>query len=53
MRIMAWCVLHLGCAGMARSESWPSWLGPRGDGTSVEKDLPTTWSAYGFLLLGA
>jgi outer membrane protein assembly factor BamB len=25
-------------------ENCPSWRGPRGDGTSTEKDLPTTWS---------
>jgi outer membrane protein assembly factor BamB len=25
-------------------ENWPCWRGPRGDGTSLEKGLPTTWS---------
>jgi len=29
--------------GTARSEDWPDWRGPRGDGTSLERDLPTTW----------
>ncbi|HTU17117.1 MAG TPA: PQQ-binding-like beta-propeller repeat protein [Gemmataceae bacterium] len=27
-----------------RAENWPGWRGPRGDGTSHEKDLPFTWS---------
>jgi outer membrane protein assembly factor BamB len=29
---------------MAHAENWPGWRGPRGDGTSTEKDLPTVWS---------
>jgi outer membrane protein assembly factor BamB len=24
---------------------WPQWRGPKGDGTSVEKDFPTSWGA--------
>lgn len=27
------------------AENWPGWRGPRGDGTSTLKDLPTKWSA--------
>ena len=27
------------------AENWPGWRGPRGDGTSLEKSLPTQWSA--------
>ncbi|MEX0716136.1 MAG: PQQ-binding-like beta-propeller repeat protein [Planctomycetaceae bacterium] len=27
------------------AEDWPNWRGPRGDGTSVETDLPVRWSA--------
>jgi outer membrane protein assembly factor BamB len=27
-----------------RAENWPGWRGPRGDGTSAEKNLPTEWS---------
>jgi outer membrane protein assembly factor BamB len=27
------------------AENWPGWRGPRGDGTSQEKELPLTWSA--------
>ena len=29
--------------GTARSEDWPGWRGPRGDGTSLQRGLPTTW----------
>jgi outer membrane protein assembly factor BamB len=28
----------------ARAEEWPGWRGPRGDGTSAEKDVPSHWS---------
>ncbi len=46
MKAMAWCVLLLlAWASVAQAENWPNWRGPRGDGTSAEKDLPTTWSA--------
>ncbi len=27
----------------ARAEPWPGWRGPRGDGTSLEKNVPTKW----------
>jgi outer membrane protein assembly factor BamB len=27
----------------ARAESWPSWRGPRGDGTCIEQGVPTNW----------
>jgi outer membrane protein assembly factor BamB len=26
------------------AEEWPGWRGPRGDGTSMEKDIPIRWS---------
>jgi outer membrane protein assembly factor BamB len=26
------------------AENWPRWRGPRGDGTSLEKNIPTQWS---------
>jgi hypothetical protein len=29
----------------ARAENWPCWRGPRGDGTGLEKTVPTHWSA--------
>lgn len=28
-----------------QAEDWPQWRGPRGDGSSEETQLPTTWSA--------
>lgn len=30
---------------MARAEDWPGWRGPRGDGTSAEKQVPLQWDA--------
>jgi outer membrane protein assembly factor BamB len=30
--------------GRAYSENWPAWRGPRGDGTSMEKNVPLKWS---------
>jgi outer membrane protein assembly factor BamB len=35
--VMAWL------AAVACAEDWPAWRGPRGDGTSVETNVPTTW----------
>ena len=29
----------------AMAENWPGWRGPRGDGTSFEQSVPTTWNA--------
>jgi hypothetical protein len=29
----------------AHGENWPCWRGPRGDGTSLEKEPPTRWSS--------
>jgi len=29
----------------ADAENWPGWRGPRGDGTSLEKNVPTAWDA--------
>ena len=37
------------CAGLlciqVQAENWPQFRGPRGDGTSTEKNVPTRWSA--------
>jgi len=33
----------------AKAESWPGWRGPRGDGTCIEKDVPTNWDPAGAL----
>lgn len=32
-------------ASSALAENWPGFRGPRGDGSSLEKDLPLRWSA--------
>lgn len=32
-------------AGLCRGENWPGWRGPRGDGTSLETNVPLKWSA--------
>lgn len=32
------------------AENWPGWRGPRGDGTSLEQNLPVHWSATSNLL---
>ena len=31
--------------GPMAAEDWPSWRGPRGDGTSLETNVPVRWSA--------
>jgi len=31
-------------SGAALGENWPAWRGPRGDGTSLEKNVPINWS---------
>jgi len=30
---------------IANAENWPGWRGPRGDGISLEKNVPTHWDA--------
>ncbi len=40
--LSGWIVVLL-VAAQARAENWPGWRGPRGDGTSQEKSLPTSW----------
>lgn len=37
------------CTSMAQAEAWPGWRGPRGDGTSVEENVPTDWDPGGAL----
>ncbi|WP_254509990.1 outer membrane protein assembly factor BamB family protein [Anatilimnocola floriformis] len=32
-------------AAAAAGENWPGWRGPRGDGTSLEENVPTHWNA--------
>src|SRR5579884_3607512 len=44
LRALVWCVCFLSGVSLAQAENWPGWRGPRGDGTSAEKNLPTSWS---------
>jgi outer membrane protein assembly factor BamB len=37
------CMLSLAAAAFA--ENWPCWRGPRLDGTSIERNVPTHWSS--------
>ena len=32
------------CAVPSSAENWPCWRGPRGDGTCIEKNVPTNWN---------
>jgi len=32
------------CAVSSSAENWPCWRGPRGDGTCIEKNVPTNWN---------
>ena len=38
-------ILLIGLASLhvVHAENWPAWRGPRGDGTSAERELPVTW----------
>jgi len=47
MRQQGWLILAVTglVAASAAPEEWPSWRGPRGDGTSLETDVPLKWSA--------
>jgi outer membrane protein assembly factor BamB len=40
---LAACILKLALS--VNAENWPSWRGPRGDGTSLENNAPIVWSA--------
>jgi hypothetical protein len=42
-RIIAAVIVLLALSTSARAENWPGWRGPRGDGTSEEKNVPTSW----------
>ena len=35
---------------LSLADNWPTWRGPRHDGVSAEKNLPTEWSATKNLL---
>jgi len=49
IRRVPWvCSALLAVGGLwstAVAENWPGWRGPRGDGTSIEPNVPTEWSA--------
>lgn len=45
MRRLFIFVLCLLCHSDTFADEWPGFRGPRGDGTSSEKNLPTKWSA--------
>ena len=36
-------------SNFVRAEDWPGWRGPRGDGTSIEQDVPANWDPAGAL----
>ena len=39
----AFAGLLAGSPDTTRAEFWPGWRGPRGDGTCIEKNVPTNW----------
>lgn len=43
--VTGWACLPPAGAGLGAEEEWPSWRGPRGDGTSRETNVPVRWSA--------
>src|SRR5512137_503988 len=43
-RTLSIVALSIAFSYPTRAENWPLWRGPRGDGTSLEKNLPTHWS---------
>ena len=46
MRLLPCLLLVLTSISSAvANENWPGWRGPRGDGTSLEADVPTKWDA--------
>jgi outer membrane protein assembly factor BamB len=44
-RLLLVCLLSCSLAlQQAKAENWPGWRGPRGDGTSLETDVPLHWN---------
>ncbi len=44
LQILA-CLCTFACLGEpAGAEDWPCWRGPRGDGTSLERNIPIRWN---------
>ena len=44
IRTIAYLLASFVFASTASAEDWPGWRGPRGDGTSLEKNVPFEWS---------
>src|SRR5262245_45357500 len=44
--VVCWCLIlgSLVLAHVAQAENWPGWRGPRGDGTSLETNVPIHWN---------
>jgi hypothetical protein len=40
-----WAALLIAISSAATAEEWPSWRGPRGDGTSLETGIAVRWGA--------
>src|ERR1041385_7271744 len=38
-------ILFLLATGCVDAENWPVWRGPRGDGTSLETNIPIQWTS--------
>ena len=45
IRNISVCLTLLAIAAEGAAENWPAWRGPRLDGSSSEKHVPTKWSA--------
>lgn len=43
-RFLPCLALTFALASSCLGENWPGWRGPRGDGTSLEKNIPIKWS---------
>lgn len=44
IRALTFALMAVTLCTTAAAENWPQWRGPRGDGISAEKSIPTTWS---------
>lgn len=44
-RLLLAAAILAACAAPASADNWPQWRGPKNDGHSAEKGLPTEWSA--------
>jgi hypothetical protein len=42
--LLGWCLLW-SLSNPVRAENWPQWRGPRGDGSSLESQVPVRWDA--------